>query len=282
MKLTTKRIVVNGVSLNVVDVGQGPAVLLVHGFPDDHDVWRYQIEPLVRAGYRVIAPDNRGCGESDIPTRVKDYHIDTLVADLIGVLDALNIGTVKLVGHDWGAAISWRLCMLHPNRVEKYVALSVGHLTAYARGPLEQKLKGWYTLFFQFRGLAEWVIRLSDWFMLRRFTAFPLEADNWIAKLSRPGRLTAGLNFYRANISLIMPRKLPQVSVPVLGVFSTGDRFLAEAQMVDSAQYVSGPWQYHRIEGASHWMQLDQPDTVNRLLLAYLGSQQVRHQGQAG
>lgn len=278
MKLTTKRIVVNGVGLNVVDVGQGPAVLLVHGFPDDHDVWRHQIEPLVQAGYRVIAPDNRGCGQSDVPLRVRDYHIDTLVSDLIGVLNTLNIGTVKLVGHDWGAAISWRLCMLHPERVEKYAALSVGHLTAYARGPLEQKLKGWYTLFFQLRGVAEWLIQRSDWSMFRKFTAFPSEAGQWIAKLSRPGRLTAGLNYYRANIGLIIPRQLPSVTVPVLGVFSTGDRFLVEAQMVDSARYVSAPWQYHRVEGASHWMQLDMPDTVNRLLIAYLGATQ----GQAG
>lgn len=278
MKLTTKRIVVNGVGLHVVDVGQGPAVLLVHGFPDDHGVWRHQIESLLQAGYRVIAPDNRGCGMSDVPTRVKDYRIDTLVSDLIGVLDALNIGTVKLIGHDWGAAISWRLCMLHPERVERYVALSVGHLTAYARGPLAQKLKGWYTLFFQLRGVAEWLIQRADWAMFRWFTAFPSEADLWIAKLSRPGRLTAGLNYYRANIGLIIPRQLPPVTVPVLGVFSTGDRFLVEAQMVDSAQYVRAPWQYQRIEGASHWLQLDMPETVNRLLLAYLGS----NQGQAG
>ncbi|HET8871049.1 MAG TPA: alpha/beta fold hydrolase [Aquabacterium sp.] len=274
MKHPTQRIFVNGVGLNVLDTGQGIPVLLVHGFPDDHEVWRHQIDALVKAGYRVIAPDTRGCGESDIPKNVKDFHIDTLVADLIALLDVLKLPSVRLIGHDWGAAICWRLCMLHPERIERYVALSVGHLTAYARGPLEQKLKGWYVLFFQLRGVAEAIIKAGNWRLLRAFTGLPSEVERWIRQLSRPGRLTAGLNYYRANMGLIIPRRLPHVKVPVLGIYSTGDRFLAEAQMTDSAHYVDAAWQYQRVKGASHWLQLDAPDTINTLLIQYLGSDQ--------
>ena len=267
---TARKLRVNGIDLNVVFEGDGPPVLLVHGFPDDHTVWRRQIPALVAAGYMVIAPDTRGCGESDAPAGARHYAMDLLVADLVALLDQLGIAKVRLVAHDWGAAISWTLAMRYPERVDRYAALSVGHLSAYARGPLEQKLKGWYIVFFQLRGLAEWLLRLGDWRMFRAVTRFPEEASQWIAKLSRPGRLTAAINYYRANIGMILPRPLPAVPVPVMGVWSSGDAFLAEAQMVDTKKYVTGAWRYERIEGANHWLQLTAPDRVNALLLDFL------------
>lgn len=265
------RIAVNGITLNVVVEGEGPDVLLVHGFPDDHEVWRKQIPVLVAAGYRVIAPDTRGCGQSDMPPRVADYKLPNLVGDLVRVLDALNVRKVRLVAHDWGAVIAWHLCMHHPERVERYAALSVGHPKAYANGPLEQKLKSWYVLAFQLRGTPEWALRAAGWRFFRALTRLPSEWPNWHAKLSRPGRLTAGINYYRANLRLLLlPIDRPKVRVAVMGVYSTGDRYLAEAQMVDTSQYVSGPWRFERIEGVSHWMQLEAPEKVNALLLDFL------------
>jgi pimeloyl-ACP methyl ester carboxylesterase len=138
----------NGLALSVQIEGSGPPVLLIHGFPDDHQVWRHQIPALVSAGYTVIAPDLRGCGRSDMPLPVADYRIARLVADLVAVLDALHIGQAKVVGHDWGAVLGWQLAIRHPQRVERYVALSVGHPNAYAAAGVEQKLKGWYALMF--------------------------------------------------------------------------------------------------------------------------------------
>jgi pimeloyl-ACP methyl ester carboxylesterase len=135
---------VNGVELNVVAEGEGPDVLLVHGFPDDHTVWRNQIPALVDAGYRVIALDTRGCGESEIKPCEDDYAIDTLVADVVALLDALGIAKVRLVGHDWGALQGWCFAMGYPERVDRYVAMSLGHPAAYARGGVAQKLKGYY------------------------------------------------------------------------------------------------------------------------------------------
>src|SRR5512140_1209322 len=102
MDFNARRVRVNGLEMNVIIEGEGPDVLLVHGFPDDHAVWRKQIPALVTAGYRVIAPDTRGCGDSEVPPRVKDYRVDRLVSDLVGLLDALRIEKVRLVGHDWG------------------------------------------------------------------------------------------------------------------------------------------------------------------------------------
>jgi pimeloyl-ACP methyl ester carboxylesterase len=128
-------------------------------------VWRKQIPVLVAAGYRVIALDTRGRGDSDIAPRVGDYRVDRLVADLVGLLDALGIGKVRVVGHDWGAMQGWMLAMRHPERVERLIALSVGHPYAYARGGLGQKVRGYYTLLLQLRGVIELLTSRFDWWL---------------------------------------------------------------------------------------------------------------------
>lgn len=272
MEPAARRIAVNGIELNVVVVGEGPPVLLVHGFPDDHTVWRHQIPALVAAGYKVIAPDTRGCGDSDAPAGVPSYALRFLVGDLIALLDALGIDKVRLVAHDWGAAIGWQLVLRHPERVERYLTLSLGHPSAYASASLEQKLKGWYVLFLQLRGVAEWALRAWNWSGFRAITGYDDEFPHWVGKLSRPGRLTAAISYYRANLSLIAATRLPPAAVPVMGLWSSGDRFLAESQMIDTKRYVQGPFRYARVEGANHWLQLTAPDRVNALMLEYLSS----------
>jgi pimeloyl-ACP methyl ester carboxylesterase len=267
----SRRMRVNGVELNVIVAGEGPDVLLVHGFPDDHTVWRNQIPALVAAGYRVIAPDTRGCGESDMPPREADYAIDRLVADLVGLLDTLGIARVRLVAHDWGAVQAWFFAMRHPERVERYVALSVGHPRAYASGGLVQKLKGYYVLLIQLRGVIEFLVTRFGWALFRLMLRFPSEFPHVRARLSRPGRLTAGFNYYRANLGLLLGRDVSRVKVPVVGIWSDGDIFLAEGQMRGSERYCDGGWRYERVEGANHWLQLTAPERVNALLLQHLG-----------
>lgn len=267
---STHRFAINGTELEVEIAGEGPPVLLVHGFPDCRDVWREQVPALVEAGFCVIVPDLRGCGDSAVPPRVSDYRLEQLVADLVALLDRLGVDRVRLVAHDWGAVIGWQLCLRHPSRVDRFVALSVGHPNAYASAGLAQRWRGWYVLFFQLRGLAEWVLRLRDWWILRRFAGFDREAPRWIERLSRPGRLTAAINFYRANIALAWKRSWPPSVVPTLGLWSDGDRFLVERQMRESSRYVEAPWRYERIEGANHWLQLEAAGRVNALLLDYL------------
>jgi hypothetical protein len=110
-------------------------------------------------------------------------------------------------------------------------------------------------LFLQIRGLSDWILRAGDWWVFRTLTGFPEEASNWIQQLQRPGRLVARLNFYRANLGMIVPKpwsKVSKVPVPVMGVFSDGDRFLAEAQMTGTQEFVDGPWRYERVEGTNH------------------------------
>ncbi len=270
MELEKRAYQVNGIRMNVAIAGEGPDVLLVHGYPDTHMVWRKQIPDLVEAGYRVIAPDTRGCGETEMSSRRGYYHIDNLVADLTGLLDVLDVEKVRLVGHDWGSAICWQLAIDHPERVDRFVAISTGHPMAYRRGGLNQKLKGYYTMLFQLPWLPEILLRSFSWFGFRQMTRYPQELAQWQSQLSRPGRLRAGLNYYRANLQLFLGGDAGNVKVPVMGVWSSGDLFLSEAQMRDSGRYVDESFRYERIEGPNHWLQLSGAEKFNPLLLDYL------------
>ena len=266
------RIEGDGVTLTVRDEGEGPPVLLVHGFPDSHHLWRHQVPALVGAGKRVIAPDLRGFGESDRPEEVADYGVRHSVADLLAVLDALEVERAQVVGHDWGAAVAWALAAFVPQRVERLVVLSVGHPQAFSEPTIEQREKSWYMLLFQFADVAEEMLQRDDWRLMHEWLRGNGDVERYLADLSRPGALTAALNWYRANVA---PKvrdgsSFPAVTMPTLGIWSSGDDYLTEAPMARSGEQVDAEWRYERIEGASHWMQLDEPDRLNELLLGFL------------
>ena len=265
---------VGGLNFHLIHEGTGYPVLLLHGFPDSSHLWRNQIPRLVNAGLRVIAPDLRGFGNSDKPSETEAYALPVILGDVIGILDQLNAPRAHVIGHDWGAGVAWALAAMFPDRVERLVALSVGHPATFFKAGLEQREKSWYMLLFQFRGIAEEFLKKDDWKFFREWVRHHPETEKWIEDLSRPGALTAGLNWYRANVApeMAVPERwaLPNVMAPTLGVWSSGDVYLTESQMLLSQQCVSGSWTYERIEGASHWMQLDRPDYVNELLLRFL------------
>jgi pimeloyl-ACP methyl ester carboxylesterase len=267
-----KRIEVSGLSFHVVDEGDGAPVLLLHGFPDSTKLWRHQIPALVAAGYRVIAPDLRGFGESAKPAGVEAYRGELLLGDVIGLLGALGVQRTHVVGHDWGAFMAWMLAGFAPPMVESLTVLSVGHPASFFGTGLDQREKSWYMLLFQF-DIAEQLLRADDWKLFRDFTRHHGELDRWIADLERPGALTAALNWYRANANPatpLDPASLPRVRARTLGIWSSLDHYLTEVQMVGSSAFVDGPWRYVRVEGASHWLQVDRPTVVNELLLGFL------------
>jgi pimeloyl-ACP methyl ester carboxylesterase len=254
--------------------GDGPAVLLVHGFPDSRDVWREQVGPLADAGFRVIAPDLRGFGESERPEGVEAYRVTEVVGDLLELLDEHGVERAHMVGHDWGAGVAWVLAGLHPDRVASLAALSVGHPAAARPRSLESREKGWYQLLFLFEEAEELLLR-DDARLLREWLGDAPDADRYVRELREPGALTARLGLYRANLhprAELAPRSLPPVVAPTLGLWSTGDRYLTEAAMVRSGEHVTGSWRYERIDGASHWLQLDAAERVTRLLLEHLQS----------
>jgi pimeloyl-ACP methyl ester carboxylesterase len=281
--VTERRLLVNGLTFNVAEAGAGAPVLLLHGFPDSWRLWRHQIPALVEAGHRVIAPDLRGFGDTERPTEVEGYRMRTLVADVVGVLDTLGIERAAVVGHDWGGALAWTLARYLPERVERLVAVSSGHPRAFVAAGQRQRELSWYILWFLFPGVAEKVLPADDWAFFRRWAwngAKPGEdsdADRQIADLSRPGALTAGLNWYRANIDPTafvgapdQPDESP-VTCPTMGVWSTGDMALGEDQMTGSQRYVTGPWRYEQVEGVGHWVPVQAPERLNRLLVDFLG-----------
>jgi pimeloyl-ACP methyl ester carboxylesterase len=266
------RVDVSGVGIEYEVTGQGRPVVLLHGFPDSGRLWRHQVPALADAGFQVIVPDLRGYGRSDKPEDVEAYSMMFLAGDVLAVLADLGIARAHVVGHDWGAALAWGLASLAPDYVDHLVTLSVGHPATFRR-TYAQREKSWYMLLFQFPGIAERWLADNDWANFRTWAHHP-DADQVIADLEATGSLTPGLNWYRANVPpeswLAPPLTLPPVPAPTLGVWSTGDIALTEIQMTDSAQNVSGPWRYERLDGPGHWMQLDAPDQVSELLLDFL------------
>jgi pimeloyl-ACP methyl ester carboxylesterase len=264
----------DGVTLAVLDEGEGIPVVLLHGFPDSARVWRHQVTALVDAGMHAIAPDLRGFGESDKPDEVEAYAVRHSVADVVAILDGLEIERAHVVGHDWGAGVAWVLAAFAPERVDRMVVLSVGHPNMYREPSLEQRQKSWYSLLFQFHGVAEELVRRDDWKLFRTMLDGTGDVDHYLADLARPGALTAALNWYRANAApaheLERTRPFPAVGAPTMGIWSSGDNFLTEESVLGSRAHVTGPWRYERIEGASHWLQLDSPERVNELLLEFL------------
>ena len=267
-----RRINGDGVELSVLDEGEGPAVLLIHGFPDSAGLWRHQIPKLTQAGLRVIAPDLRGFGDSTKPGEIDAFRIAHSVGDMTAILDELGVERARVVGHDWGAGVAWALALMAPDRVERLAALSVGHPARFSRRTVEQREKSWYMLLFQFPE-AEEILRRDDWALMREWMASHPELDAAIERLSQPGALTAGLNWYRANMHPrreLEPARFPNVGVDVLGIWSSGDKYLLEGGVKESGEFVDGSWRYERIEGASHWMQLDAADEVTELLVEFL------------
>jgi pimeloyl-ACP methyl ester carboxylesterase len=202
---------------------------------------------------------------------VSSYRLRNVVADVTALLDRLGIETAHIVGHDWGAAVAWLTAIRCPARVRKLTAISVPHLLAPPT--LRQYEMAWYQLFFQFAEVAEATIQYDDWAWLRKFSRGAGDVEQAIADLSRPGALTASLNWYRANLAPRAPGPppgLPPVIVPTLGIWSTGDHYLDGERMKNSAAFIQGPWRYEEIPDASHWVPLDAPDRLNELLLDWL------------
>ncbi len=266
----------NGLRFHVQDVGAGSPVVMLHGFPDTSRLWRRQIAALSGAGYRAIAPDLRGRGRSERPPEVADYALRLIVQDVGGIMDSLGVQRAHVVGHDWGAAVAWLFAALAPDRVHRLVTISVGFPGAWGKPDLEALQKGWYRLLFQFEGVAEDLLRRDGWYLMRVLLGSNADLESYLDDLSDPSALTASLNWYRANLPvarLLGPLpELPPVLAPTLGIWSTGDLYLTERQMTASADRVAGDWRYERIEGASHWIPLDQPERLNALLLEFLGA----------
>lgn len=272
MNEATKQVTINNLSFSFIDEGDGPVVLFLHGFPDSSHLWRKQIPAFLKAGYRAIAPDQRGFGASDKPVEIEAYQLPKLANDAIGLLDKLKIERAHIVGHDWGSVVGWLIAAMYPNRVERFVPISVGHPAIFTDFTTEQFEKSWYILLFQFQDVAEQMLKKNDWALFKAWSHHHPEHEKWIEDMERPGALSAALNWYRANLAPeslpAMPLQIPPIQVPTFGIWSSGDVLLTEEQMKRSGEKVTGEWCYEKVE-ASHWVPLDQPDVLSELILNF-------------
>jgi pimeloyl-ACP methyl ester carboxylesterase len=257
-------------------------VVLLHGFPEPWLCWRHQVGPLARAGFRVLAPDQRGYNTSDKPPRIADYALDVLAADVLGLIDAAGRAEAALVGHDWGGIVAWWLALRHPDRVGRLAVLNAPHPVAFRRALRRhpsQLLRSWYAFAFQIPRLPEAHFRRANWrglVGLLRATSRPgaftdEDLDRYRRAWSEPGAITAMIHWYRAALRhRPSPPADPRVRVPTLVLWGARDAALGRA-VAEESLALCDDGRIEWFEEATHWLPHEEPERVNRLLLEFLG-----------
>lgn len=278
-----------GLRMHVAHAGpeDGEPIILLHGFPEFWYSWRHQIPALAKAGYRVIVPDQRGY---NLTEKHGPYQVENLVRDIVHLQDALGIAQSHIVGHDWGGVVAWAFAGFEPARTRTLVTMNAPHPNAYTdtcRKHREQLRMSWYIYFFQLPWLPERMIRKDNFRNLdAMFRGIPKElmTEDDIAcykeALGQPGALSAALGWYRA-----MGRRLVRtfgrapeirITVPTLVIWGERDIALSKWNNEPLPKYVD----HLRVEylpRATHWVQMDHPEPVNRLMLAFLQQPEGSH-----
>ncbi|MBP2477899.1 pimeloyl-ACP methyl ester carboxylesterase [Crossiella equi] len=299
-----REVSVNGITMHVAEQGQGPLVLLLHGFPESWYSWRHQFQPLADAGYRVVAPDQRGYGGTDAPAAVEDYSIFHLVGDVVGLIAALGEEQAVVVGHDWGAPVAWHTALLRPDLVRGVAGLSVPPTPRAARPPLASAREhfgpDFYQIYFQEPGVADAELNADPASTFRRVLAGlgdPNASGGFLARMREPEELpswltedditafteqyarngfTGGLNWYRnidRNWALTLPWQGAKITPPAFYV--TGDQDIVRGfYPPDFLDRLPGIVPDLRgvldLPGCGHWTQQERPEEVNKALLEFL------------
>ena len=256
----------------------GRRVLLLHGFPQTSWSWRAQLSTLGNAGYRAVAPDQRGYSVGARPPAITDYALDHLVADVLALADTMEMDTFDLVGHDWGGMVSWVVAARHPARVRSLSVVSTPHPLALRHallgGDPDQARRSNYMEVFRQPEVPEKLLLGADGSgsgLRDLFAASGLnssDAREYITVLTQPGAMTAALNWYRAMGGDDLADLSP-IAVPTLYVWSSGDAALGRSAAEASANYVAGPYQFVVLDGVSHWIPEAAPHELDRLLIAH-------------
>ncbi len=294
--MPVRRIATNGIELQFLDEGEGPLVVLCHGFPELAFSWRGQLAALAAAGFRVVAPDLRGYGGSSAPAEVDAYDVITLCGDLCGLLDALGQRAALFAGHDWGAWLVWQLAVIHPERVRAVAGLSVPFVPRSPAAPIPIMRRhlgeDFYIVWFQQPGVADEALARDVRRTLttsRQWTASwadeedsPPRRPQWLSEtelevyieaFERTG-FTGGLNWYRSmdrSWELTAPFAERRIEQPAL--FLTGERDPVRRFMPAEAMrgWVTDLREEVVVAGAGHWVQQQEPEAVNDALLRFLG-----------
>lgn len=252
---------------------EGRPVLLLHGFPQTGLAWERQITALAAHGYRVVAPDQRGYSPGARPRRPEQYRVDRLADDVVAITEELGWAAFDLVGHDWGGAVAWWTAHAHGNRVRSLAVVSTSHPGALAgalRTDQDQRERSHYMIDWREAPATEERMLAHDARELRSLYAGKVPQDSveaYVRHLSRPGALTAALNWYRAGRP---DAPIGAVDVPTLYVWSTEDSAFGPTAARETGQWVDGPYRFETLQGVSHWIPEEAPDALNRLLLDHL------------
>ena len=284
-RFETLSIAANGLRFHALAAGpaDGPLLMLLHGFPESSYGWRRQLGPLAEAGFRVVAPDQRGVGLSSKPEGIASYQVHALAADIVAIVRALGRERTQVVGHDWGGAVAWTLAMRHADVVERVAILDAPHPAAFVehlRRHPSQMLRSWYMAFFQLPWLPEAVLGAGNFDRLARAlvatsrpgTFTPADLDACRAAWAQPGALTGMLNWYRALRLGGGPRATAgegRVTVPVRVLWGDRDQALEPALADASIAWCDAGEVFH-FPDATHWLQHEEPAAVNAHLLAFL------------
>ena len=301
----------NGIRLHCAVAGDGPLVILLHGFPETWRSWRHQI-PVLAERCRVVAPDLRGYNESEKPASVAAYAMTELVADVEGLIDAFGARDAAIVGHDWGGAVSWHFAMDRPHRTRRLAVLNCPHpamMTQHLRQNPRQLARSWYMLFFQIPRLPEFLLtlgharpvaRLIERSAVRRDDITDEDMQHVRDAAMHSGALRAALNYYRAAFRdphmaaglpaplrrflhgdrpLPEPRRTladwPKITAPTLLIWGEQDVALERSLTEGMEPLFAGPFEARYIPDSGHWVQQEQPVLVNRWLLEFLADERM-------
>ncbi len=277
--ISTTQVAVGGFTFDVRMAGpdDGEVVILLHGFPQTSYEWRHQLRALGEAGFRAVAPDQRGYSSGARPPDVDDYALPLLVQDVIGLADAIGAERFHIVGHDWGAAVAWAVAVAARDRVITANPVSVPHPDAFAavlNDPTSCQVaaSAYFDLFVQPN--SEDAFLANDHALLRGvYAGIDDEAiAEYVRVLGSKAALGAGLNWYRANIGnrTLQGPPVGAVEVPTMFTWSDGDTALCIDGAVLTEQYVSGPYRFEVLEGVTHWIPDLAPDAMSSLLVEHV------------
>jgi pimeloyl-ACP methyl ester carboxylesterase len=273
----------DGLTFDVADDGpdDGELVVLLHGYPEHKGSWAAITPQLTAAGYRVLAPDQRGYSPGARPTGRREYTLPKLVGDVLALVGAAQAGgraaRFHVVGHDWGGGVAWALAGAHPDRLASVTSLTTPHPSAMARSMVTstQLLRSWYMLFYQLPALPELTVTTAVGARTMRRTLVRSglaadRADGYVERL-RSGAAGPAINWYRAlPFAGRSATAAGPVRVPTLYVYAGNDFALGRAAADATARYVEAPYRYEVVEGASHWLPEESADVVGPLLLEHL------------
>ena len=281
-KLRYKKVKSGGLYLQVGTLGEGPPVILLHGFPENAYSWRYQIEPLAAAGFSVWAPHLRGYPPSDISPKRADYNLRYLIRDVAAVVKLTGQPRAHVVGHDWGGIIAWTFAGRFPEMLDRLVIMNAPHMEIYFEKlwRSSQSVRSFYAAFFKLPVLPEKLLSANDFYLLRRvFRSMPkrkqafssADIDYFISQLAKPGALTAALHYYRENFmaSSMELARASHVDAPTMVLWGERDPALGTF-LLEGLERFASLLTIHRFADAGHWVHSEIPEKVNPLLISFL------------